>query len=146
MRRALIVVGKAPVAGRTKTRLVPALSPEDAADLYRGFLLDTLEMAVSLGWEQTTLVHPRGDGPCLQELLGCAQIDLLEQRTEGLGNALICAFEHHFAAGCDAVVLIGSDNPTLPRRPIEEAYAALHTGADVAIGPTVDGGYYLIGM
>jgi hypothetical protein len=146
MRRALIVVGKAPVAGSTKTRLVPPLSAEEAADLYRGFLLDTLELATSLYWERTTLVHPRGDGPGLEALLGHLQVELLEQRSEGLGMALAQAFEHHFATGCDAAVLIGSDNPTLARRPIEDACAALRTGADLTIGPTVDGGYYLIGM
>ncbi|HEY1295857.1 MAG TPA: TIGR04282 family arsenosugar biosynthesis glycosyltransferase [Chloroflexota bacterium] len=146
MRRALIVVGKAPVAGSTKTRLVPPLSAEDAADLYRGFLLDTLELAASLGWERTSLVHPRGDGPSLTALLGPARADLVEQRREGLGNALAYAFEHHFVAGSEAAVLIGSDNPTLSREPILEAASALREDADLTLGPTLDGGYYLIGM
>jgi rSAM/selenodomain-associated transferase 1 len=146
MRRALIVVGKAPIAGGTKTRLVPPLAPQDAADLYAGFLLDTLELAASVGWERTSLIHPRGDGPRLETLVGSARSELLEQPAEGLGNALAYAFEHHLAAGYDAAVLIGSDNPTLSREPIIEALAALWHGADLTLGGTVDGGYYLIGM
>ncbi len=147
MRRALIVVGKAPVAGSAKTRLVPPLSAEDAADLYRGFLLDTLELAASLDWERTSLVHPRGDGPPLVALLANQQhIELLEQRSAGLGDALAYAFEHHFAEGFDTAILIGSDNPTLSVGPVQAAWQSLQAGADVVIGPTLDGGYYLIGM
>jgi len=146
MRRALIVVGKAPVPGRTKTRLVPPLSNEDAARLSSAFLLDTLAIALSLGWEHTTLVHPRGQATQLRGLVEHEQVHLLEQPRDGLGEALAYAFEHHFAAGCERVTLIGSDNPTLPSEPIQNADAALQADADVAIGPTVDGGYYLIGM
>jgi len=146
MRRALIVVGKAPLAGSTKTRLVPPLSPRDAADLYRGFLLDTLEMAASLGWERTSLVHPSHDGVQLPQLIGKLPVELFEQRGEGLGSALASAFEHDFATGCDLAILIGSDNPTLPSAPVREACKALQSGVDLAVGPTLDGGYYLIGM
>ncbi|HEY2593779.1 MAG TPA: TIGR04282 family arsenosugar biosynthesis glycosyltransferase [Chloroflexota bacterium] len=146
MRRALIVIGKAPVAGSAKTRLAPPLSAEDAADLYRGFLLDTLDMASILGWEGTRVIHPRGDGPALANLLAHMRVELLEQRATGLGDALAFAFERAFADGYDTAILIGSDNPTLPARPAQDAWRALQAGADLAIGPTLDGGYYLIGM
>ena len=148
MRRALIVVGKAPTAGNTKTRLVPPLSPQAAAELYRGFLLDTFELADRLDWECISLVHPRGDASRLAELLAdCrAPVQLLEQRGQGLGDALASAFEHHLAGGYDAAVLIGSDNPTLPREPIQLACQNLRDDADLTVGPTPDGGYYLIGM
>lgn len=146
MRRALIVVGKAPLAGSAKTRLVPPLSAHEAADLYSGFLLDTLELADSLGWERTSLVHPRGDGPRLKTLLGSSRVELLEQHGAGLGDALGYAFAHHFADGFDAAILIGSDNPTLAAAPVHAACQHLQAGADLTIGPTLDGGYYLIGM
>jgi hypothetical protein len=146
MRRALIVVGKAAAAGSAKTRLAPPLTEQEAADLYRGFLLDTLELAASLDWEGTTLVHPRGDAPLLAPLVGEMAVQLLEQRSAGLGDALASAFEHHFAAGFDVAVLIGSDNPTLSAGPVREACDALRDGADLSLGPSVDGGYYLIGM
>lgn len=144
MRRALVVVGKAPRAGLAKTRLVPPLSKDAAAQLYRAFLLDTLGMARMLGWERVALIHPYGDGPALQSLSN--GVELVEQPAEGIGNALAYAFDHHFAHGYEHVVLIGSDNPTLTTEPILAADGALDHAADVAIGPTRDGGYYLIGM
>jgi rSAM/selenodomain-associated transferase 1 len=144
MRRALIVVGKAPIPGRTKTRLVPPLSTDAAATLYRGFLLDTLQLAQGLGWECLSLVHPRGDAPLLRGWTPGVQ--LLEQPRDGLGQALRFAFERHFGDGCDTVTLIGSDNPTLPAALIHDAQTALARGHDLAIGPSLDGGYYLIGM
>lgn len=144
MRRALLIVGKAPEPGRTKTRLVPHLSPHEAADLYRGFLLDCVRLGLELGWEQVTVVHPAGDRKSLIELLP-AQVALFEQSGQGLGNALSSAFDRHLADGCDRVVLIGSDNPTLPAEPIREACDAL-ADHDLSIGSTTDGGYYLIGL
>ena len=145
MRRALIVVGKAPIPGLTKTRLVPPLSSEDAAALASAFLHDTLATALRLGWERTTLVHPRGHALLLEGLLA-PEVHLLEQPRDGLGEALAYAFERHFAFGFNSVTLIGSDNPTLPGAPIQAAADALRADDDVAIGPTSDGGYYLIGM
>jgi rSAM/selenodomain-associated transferase 1 len=145
MKRALIVVGKAPQAGNTKTRLVPPLSAEQAASLYRGFLLDAVHLGLSLKWERVTVVHPRGAAAILQTLLP-SEVSLLEQRGSGLGEALAFAFQRHFCQGFDRVVLIGSDNPTLPAEPICEALAALDDGRDLCIGPCLDGGYYLLGM
>src|SRR5437879_2224411 len=112
VRRALIVVGKPPVAGRTKTRLVPPLTAEQAAALYRGFLLDAISLGLSLEWERVTLIHPGDRGEVLQKLVP-ANVHLLAQRGEGLGAALAFAFEHHFAEGFNSAVLLGSDNPTL---------------------------------
>jgi uncharacterized protein len=144
MRRALVIVGKAPVAGLTKTRLVPPLSPEAAADLYRGFLLDSVRLGLNLGWEHVSVVHSQGSGAALEELLP-QRICLLEQPGQGLRDALAHAFAWHFAEGFERVVLIGSDSPTLPREPIQQACDALQA-YDVSIGPSSDGGYYLLGL
>jgi uncharacterized protein len=145
MHQALVVVGKAPEPGSTKTRLVPPLTAEQAADLYRGFLLDAVYIGATLEWDQVTVVHPRGSQPILKDLLP-PDVRLLEQRGQGLDDALAHAFEYHFGLGFQRVVLIGSDNPTLPAAPILDAAALLTDEQDLAIGPTVDGGYYLIGM
>jgi rSAM/selenodomain-associated transferase 1 len=144
MRQALLIVGKAPEPGRTKTRLVPPLSPDEAAELYRGFLRDCVGLGVQLGWERVTVVHPTGCGQSLAELLP-PEVALFEQPGQGLGDALSSAFDRHLAEGFLRVVLIGSDNPTLPLEPIREACNALDDH-DLSIGPTPDGGYYLIGM
>jgi rSAM/selenodomain-associated transferase 1 len=144
MRRALIVVGKAPEAGRTKTRLVPPLTAQQAAELYRAFLLDAIDLGLRVGGQRVSVVHPRGAAPALSRLVPPV-VQLLEQPGHGLGDALAFAFERHLGAGFERVVLIGSDNPTLPPEPLEEAFAALETH-DLSIGPSADGGYYLIGL
>jgi uncharacterized protein len=138
------VVGKAPIPGTTKTRLLPALSAEQAATLYRGFLLDALQLGLDLSWDQVSVIHPRGAGPLLHDLLPSG-VHLLEETGSGLGEALAHAFQWHFAHGFDRVVLIGSDNPTLPPEPVHEACAALDR-CDASLGPTDDGGYYLMGL
>ena len=144
MRRALLIVGKAPTPGQTKTRLVPPLLPAEAAELYRGFLLDCVNLGLDLGWERVSVVHPAGSGQLLTKMLP-TRVTLVEQSGHGLGDALSSAFDRHFAEGFVRVVLIGSDNPTLPPEPIHEACAALDDH-DLSIGPTCDGGYYLLGM
>jgi rSAM/selenodomain-associated transferase 1 len=144
MRRALLIVGKAPQAGSAKTRLVPPLTPADAAALYRGFLLDSVALGLGLGWERVSVIHPLGHRQALGDFLP-ASIRLVEQRGHDLVDALASAFETHLAQGFDRVVLIGSDNPTLPRAPVEQACAALEE-FDLSIGPSADGGWYLLGM
>src|SRR6059058_5148639 len=83
VRRGLIVVGKAPVAGMTKTRLVPPLTAVQAAALSRGFLLDAISLGLSLEWERVTLIHPGGSRESLRELVP-ANVQLVEQQGEGL--------------------------------------------------------------
>src|SRR4051812_37569757 len=87
MRRACVIVAKAPQAGYAKTRLVPPLSPEGAARLYAGFLLDTVDVALALGWEQVSVIHPAGSGQALGELLP-GDVKLVEQPARGLQAAL----------------------------------------------------------
>jgi rSAM/selenodomain-associated transferase 1 len=146
MRRALVIVGKAPRAGVAKTRLVPPLSADEAAALYRAFLLDTVDLGLRLGWECVTLVHPAGADQrgALRQLLP-TDVRLAVQSGQGLGNALAGAFRTHFEAGFAPVVLVASDSPGLPSHIMHAASAAL-VDHDMAIGPTLDGGYYLIGL
>src|SRR5579859_4481403 len=98
MRRALVVIGKAPEAGRAKTRLVPPLSAEQAAELSCGFLLDAVHLGLGLGWERVSVVHPRGSAAALQSIVP-RSVALLEQPGSGLTDALLHAFDSHFAAG-----------------------------------------------
>lgn len=145
MRRALLIVGKAPEPGRAKTRLVPPLTPTTAAYLYAAFLQDTLGLVPRLGWEQASLIHPAGAGAGLAPLLPASSVRLCEQHGTGLGDALRSAFAEHLDAGFEQVVLIGSDSPTLPQALVERSCAALDAH-DVSIGPSLDGGYYLLGL
>jgi rSAM/selenodomain-associated transferase 1 len=138
MRRALVIIGKAPQPGRAKTRLVPPLSGVEAAEVARAFLQDTCALAASLGWQQVSLVHAAAT-----EFLTTLGVTLLAQHGQGLGEALAGAFEDH--AAFEQTVLIGSDTPDLPREVLEQASRDLITH-DVVIGPAVDGGYYLLGL
>ena len=71
-------------------------------------------------------------------------IYLVPQRGEGLGERLAQRLANWLATGYDAAVLIGSDAPDLPTERVEQAFSALE-GADLVLGPAVDGGYYLVG-
>src|ERR1700687_2102729 len=102
MRRALLIVGKAPLPGRTKTRLVPPLSPDEAADLYRAFLLDSVSGGLDLGWERVSAVPPAGARQPLADLLP-PRVTLVEQAGHGLGAALASAFDRHLAEGFEEV-------------------------------------------
>jgi len=146
MRRALLIVGKAPRAGRTKTRLVPPLSHTEAAGLSGAFLRDTVDTALRLGWECVSVVHPAL--PDEAELLTSSVpsgVRLCAQAGAGLGDALRGAFDMHFAQGFERVVLVDSDSPTLPLAMLESACRELDQH-DVTIGPSADGGYYLLGL
>jgi rSAM/selenodomain-associated transferase 1 len=144
--RAIVIVAKAPAPGQTKTRLAPPLTFEDAAALYQAFLLDTVDAALAVGWERVTIVHPHQSGvaQALRQLVPSTAA-LQPQRGVGLGDALSSAFESQFDLGFDRVVLIAGDTPTLPLPVLDRASEALERH-DVAIGPSADGGYYLLGL
>lgn len=146
MKRALIVIGKAPAPGQVKTRLVPPLTPRSAAKLYTCFLLDCIGLADAVAGVDVYLLYvPRpGAARKLRAILPAA-VQLLPQSGVGIGEGSAYGFRTLLAAGYDRVVLIGSDNPTLPPGYLPAAYRALDN-ADVVFGPTEDGGYYLIGM
>jgi rSAM/selenodomain-associated transferase 1 len=146
VKRSLIVIGKAPEAGRTKTRLTPPLTPEEAAGLYEAFLVDCVELGFQLEWERVSVVYAptAGARSALSRLLPRGT-RLIAQPGTGLQAALSGAFEREIARGFDRVVLIGSDNPSLPKAAMEEACMRLDD-YDVVIGPSTDGGYYLIAM
>jgi hypothetical protein len=147
---ALAVMAKAPRAGKVKTRLQPPLSAEEAAALNVRFLRDTAENIASVSGEggaQGLISYtPVGDEEAFQGLLpdGFA---LIAQRGDGFGERLLCAAEDILNCGFGAVCLIDSDSPTLPSMALREAIRELNRpGERVVIGPSEDGGYYLIGL
>ncbi len=140
----IVVVAKAPRVGKVKTRLCPPLTPAQAATLYTGFLLDTVEVALKVPGVKVMAVCPTPqDAQQLGHILPAA-VGYLVQDNPGLTAALTGGFEKGLAAGYSKVFCISSDNPTLPGNYLEEALQALDT-TEVALGPTEDGGYYLIG-
>jgi uncharacterized protein len=144
MQRSVVyVVAKAPRPGCAKTRLSPVVTPEQAALLARGFLLDTLLIARRARGVAVRAVCRDADDAAYLRDLGGPDLDVLCQREPGLGAALEECFRDGLADGFDRVAALGSDSPTLPSEMLERAFAALD-GHDVAIGPSDDGGYHLL--
>jgi rSAM/selenodomain-associated transferase 1 len=135
-----LVVAKAPGAG--KTRLVPPLSSEQAAALQRAMLLDTLAACRREADDVSLLVADENERSVLAALVPGTAIEL--QRGQGLADALRHGVADHVTRG--GVAIMSSDLPGLPAGSIVEAAGALAAGADVVLGPAMDGGYWFIGM
>jgi hypothetical protein len=147
---ALAVMAKAPRAGKVKTRLQPPLSADEAAALNVRFLRDTAEniaAVASEGGSQGLICYtPVGDEAAFDDLLP-DNFALIAQRGDGFGERLLHAAEDILSCGFGAVCLIDSDSPTLPASALREAVRELRrSGERVVIGPSEDGGYYLIGL
>ncbi|HAF16696.1 MAG TPA: glycosyltransferase [Blastocatellia bacterium] len=146
---ALALMAKLPIAGSVKTRLTPPLAPEEAAALSECFLRDMTMNFASLnagGTEGVVLYTPANSKMLLRELLPNT-FKLVAQRGETLGERLINAADELLSNGFESVCLINSDSPTLPREILETAVSHLARNGDrVVLGPSEDGGYYLIGL
>jgi uncharacterized protein len=159
---ALAVMTKAPQAGRVKTRLVPPLTPEEAAELNKCFLRDTaaaISSACSNRPEpcashneaatvacEIAVYTPVGTESAYTDILP-ANFSLLPQRGDKFGERLYFAVEDLFNCGFASVCLIDSDSPTVPAENFAEGVELLSTTEDrVVLGPSDDGGYYLIGV
>jgi uncharacterized protein len=140
--RTLVIMAKAPKPGTVKTRLAHCLSPSAISELYCCFLHDTLALARSLSSVEVAIMCPASDAECLMRLAG-GSARVVPQAGEGLAAGLASVFER-FTAGAHRVVAFNSDSPHLPASALESAFDSLAT-CDVVVGPTHDGGYYLVG-
>jgi rSAM/selenodomain-associated transferase 1 len=134
----LVVMAKAPVPGRVKTRLTPPLSPEQAAVLARAALEDTLAAAgrSRLAGRRMVALDGEPDG-WLPE-----RFELVAQRGDGLAHRLAEVFE-----GIDGPALVvGMDTPQVTPELLDAGLAGLANGADAVFGPSTDGGYWAIGL
>ncbi|HEU0296233.1 MAG TPA: TIGR04282 family arsenosugar biosynthesis glycosyltransferase [Anaerolineales bacterium] len=139
----LLVVAKQPVPGQTKTRLCPPLSHAQAADLYECFLLDTLDVMRKVPHVQCGISFlPEAARGYFHQL--APDMELTCQYGESLGERLDHLLAEALASGSQRAVVMDSDSPTLPAEYITQAFDQL-ADADVVLGPTQDGGYYLIG-
>jgi hypothetical protein len=131
MRPAIILFARAPVAGRVKTRLAPALGEEAALDLHKAFVLDMLDKLSILSGTADIELHTDIQTDAWRR----PNVVLRTQRGGDLGTRMFHALSGRWAC------IVGSDAPTLPVAHIE---ALLASSADVALGPCEDGGYYAI--
>jgi rSAM/selenodomain-associated transferase 1 len=147
---ALAVMTKAPQAGRVKTRLTPPLSSEEAAALNTCFLRDTaaaISLTADSGNAQGVGVYtPVGSESAYSRILP-AEFILVPQRGDRFGERLLAATNDLLRLGFSSVCLIDSDSPTVPAATFAQAVDYLSRPEDcVVIGPSDDGGYYLIGL
>jgi uncharacterized protein len=142
MKNALAVFAKAPQPGRVKTRLAPALTPEEGAELYRCMLLDTLTRVRALPMD--TVIFYDGAADFFQDL--APEGLLIPQKGSDLGERLQGAFTALSSLGYRARAVIGTDAPDLPLRYIEDAFRFIESGSDAVFGPAEDGGYYLVAL
>lgn len=147
---ALAVMTKAPRAGKVKTRLTPPLTPDEASELNIRFLRDiTSAIAVATaggGARGIGVYTPVGEEGAFEGILP-EQFQLVAQRGEAFGDRLTFAMEDLLRLGFDSVCLINSDSPTVPPHAFVEAVEVLSAPGDrMVLGPSHDGGYYLIGL
>lgn len=144
----LLIFARVPKPGHNKTRLIPAIGPEKATEVYRFLAVKTLALADRL--KQTleglkiSVVFTGGSFDEARAAFG-ERFEYAEQCGDNLGDRLKFAVSRAFDAGAERVVVIGTDCPELNSVEIEAAFSELKHH-DVILGPAIDGGYYLIGM
>lgn len=143
----VIVMARWPEAGKAKTRLIPALGPDGAANLHSCLVQHTLRTVRAFAEQTGCGIDVQFAGGSAAEMRRLFGEDLLfaPQQGESLGDRMNSAVEKAFADGCRRVVVIGTDCPQLQPSHLQQAFSSL-SETDVTIGPALDGGYYLIGM
>lgn len=139
----LVIMAKAPRPGAVKTRLARSLPVAEVTDLYRCLLADTIALGRSLNGVQVALMCPEADAEDLAQATGNS-IPVVPQNGSGLAAALTTVFAHFSSTGAGRIVAFNSDSPHLPAAILETAFHSL-ISSDVVVGPTQDGGYYLVG-
>ena len=143
----LVVVAKAPQPTKVKTRLSPELSPDEATSLYRCFIRDRIrEVSLLNNIDLAISFTPTDSQDYFSRFLSNG-FRLFPQRGKDLGQRLHNIFVDQLQQGYQAVTVIDSDTPDLPRTIIQQAFQLLASeGVDAVFGPCHDGGYYLVGM
>ena len=141
--RVLVIMAKAPRSGAVKTRLAPSLSLNAVVAFYCCLLDDTLALARSLGDVEVAIMCPDSDVDELAQLAD-NKASVVAQKGEGLAAGLTSVFAHFTREHQRRIIAFNSDSPHLPRSVLEDAFETL-AAHDVVVGPTHDGGYYLVG-
>ena len=147
MTETLIIFSRYPEPGKTKTRLIPALGAEGAAELQRKMTEHILKTAQEYKSRQDVTIEVHfagGNGELMFEWLGNG-IKYVSQVSGDLGHKMHLAFDRSFKLGSQRVVTIGIDCPDISQEILENAFNSLQK-QDLVLGPAKDGGYYLIGL
>lgn len=139
----LVIMAKAVRAGAVKTRLAGCLPADSIPEFYRCLLEDTMALARSLENVETAIMSPAGDVEELTRMSGNG-MPVVAQKGNGLAAGLASVFEHFSDGGRRRIVAFNSDSPHLPANVLRQAFDTLGS-CDLVVGPTNDGGYYLVG-
>jgi hypothetical protein len=139
----LVIMAKAPRPGTVKTRLTPSLPLHAVTELYRCLLDDTLALAQSLSGVEIAIMCPPSDVSELAGFVGSG-VSVVAQNGQGLAAGLRSVFAHFARPHERRIIAFNSDSPHLPSSVLEKAFETL-AAKDLVIGPTYDGGYYLVG-
>jgi hypothetical protein len=143
---ALILMGKAPLAGKVKTRMCPPLSPRRAAEFYACLLADAAAEAAIPRGVRRYLFYAPPEGKAHFLAASYSRYLLREQAGGDLGERMTRAMGEAFADGARRVVIIGADCPSISAARIRSAFGELADAADAVFGPAGDGGFYLAGL
>jgi hypothetical protein len=143
MNRTLVIMAKAPRLGSVKTRLAKSLPLQAVTELYQCLLNDTIALAQSLDHVEVAIVCPASDIEDLSRAVA-KTVRVVPQTGSGLAAALDSVFTQFAATGRPGVIAFNSDSPHLPASVLESAFDVLEA-CDLVVGPTHDGGYYLVG-
>jgi len=136
-------MAKAPRLGSVKTRLAEGLSLQEVTELYRCLLNDTIALAQALEQVELAIMCPASDVEDLSRgVANTARI--VPQTGQGLAAGLASVFNRFATSGQQRVIAFNSDSPHLPASVLEAAFDVLEA-RDLVVGPTHDGGYYLVG-
>ncbi|MDZ7267895.1 MAG: TIGR04282 family arsenosugar biosynthesis glycosyltransferase [candidate division KSB1 bacterium] len=142
---ALLTFLKFPEPGHVKTRLAAAIGAELAAKIYRHLIQTLFARTASLPARHFAVFTPREKRQALRRMLPGEREWLAQDPSPDLGVRMRTAIQTVLQRGYSRILLIGSDSPDLPLAHLEQAAEALHHH-DVVLGPSQDGGYYLIGV
>ncbi len=143
-KKCVVLFVRAPQMGKVKTRLAKKVGAEIALDLYKKFTEDLINTLTIVGSAVSIHYHPSESRSQLIQWLG-PSFDYYPQSGNNLGRRMEHAFCRSFEMGFNSVLLVGSDLPDLPVSFFHDAFIHLKTD-DAVIGPSIDGGYYLIGF
>lgn len=143
MNRTLVIMAKAPRTGSVKTRLAEKLPLEAVTELYRCLLNDTIALGQELEHVETAIMCPASDVEDLSRVVP-KKVPIVPQAGQGLAAGLASVFAHFANASHQQVIAFNSDSPHLPVSVLQSAFHVLET-FDLVVGPTHDGGYYLVG-
>jgi rSAM/selenodomain-associated transferase 1 len=146
----IAVMAKASLPGKTKTRLVPPLTFDEAAAFNTAFLRDVAANIAAAGQEAPIACYmaygPPGSHPFFESIFP-TDVGLIESWHPNFGDCLDTAIEQVLAREHEGAVVLNSDSPTLPTALLVETARALARPGDRAVlGPSSDGGYYLLGL